>query len=164
MKGRGVGKPHRARRDKQTIPVFGFDYMHTCVVCDTDEGEGSHTTKVLVAKCQKTQCVFSHVVPQKGIDPRRYVVDRHAQDVVWLGHARVILKSDNEIAILKLLKEVFKSLGIRGLEQAAESRRTRTLRENWRAPVRRRDVGRTAPGDSAAARTCAGRGQSITIT
>ena len=63
VKGRGVGKPHRARRDKQTIPVFGLDYMHTSEVCGNDDGEGSHTTEVLVAKCQKTRCVFSHVVP-----------------------------------------------------------------------------------------------------
>ena len=29
VKGRGVGKPHRARRNEQTMPVFGFDYLHT---------------------------------------------------------------------------------------------------------------------------------------
>ena len=37
-----------------------------------------------------------------------YAVERLARDVQWLGHTRVIIKSDNEKAILKLLTEVCK--------------------------------------------------------
>ena len=74
--------------------------------------------KVLVAKYQKTKCTFAHVVPRKGVDEDRYAADRLAKDIAWLGHTRVILKSDNEPAILNLLGEVLKALRINGVTQA----------------------------------------------
>ena len=82
------------------------------------EGEATGI-KVLVAQCQATKCVFSHVVPQKGIDEQRYAVERLARDIQWLGRTRIILKSDNEKSIVKLLTEVLKSLRVTPLEQAA---------------------------------------------
>ena len=63
-------------------------------------------TRILVAKCFSTKCFFAHVVPQKGVDVERYAVERLAKDVQWLGHSRVILRSDNEPAIQKLLTEI----------------------------------------------------------
>ena len=42
------------------------------------------------------------------------------RDILWLGHSKVILKSDNEVAIMKLLREVLKTLRVQGIEQAAE--------------------------------------------
>ena len=74
----------------------------------------------MIAHCQKTKCVFSHVTPQKGIDADRYAVERLARDVQWLGHTRIILKSDNEKAILKLLTEVLKSLRVTLMDQATQ--------------------------------------------
>ena len=62
-------------------------------------------------------CVFGHVVPSKGVDRDRYSVDCLVQDVLWTGYARVLLKSDNEVAILKLLIESLRELRISGLEQ-----------------------------------------------
>ena len=53
----------------------------------------------------ETKAVFGHVVPRKGIDDKRFAVDALVSDIVWLGHTKVILKSDNEPAILKLLSE-----------------------------------------------------------
>ena len=38
---------------------------------------------------------------------------------MWLGYSKVLLKSDNEPAILKLLEESLKSLKICGLDQAS---------------------------------------------
>ena len=77
-------------------------------------------TKVLVAYCQFTKCVFAHAVPQKGVDPEYYAVERLVRDIQWLGHTRVILKSDNEKAILKLLTEVPKSIRATPMEQATQ--------------------------------------------
>ena len=73
-----------------------------------------------MAQCQLTKYVFSHVVPQKGIDSDRYAVERLARDIQWLGHTRIILKSDNEKAIVKLLTEVLQSLRVTPIEQAAQ--------------------------------------------
>ena len=48
----------------------------------SSEGETkSMPVRVLVAKCFKTKAVFAHVVPQKGVDPERYAVERLAKDV-----------------------------------------------------------------------------------
>ena len=43
-------------------------------------------------------------MPQKGVDPAHYFVDALIQDVAWLGYTRISLRSDNEPAILLLLK------------------------------------------------------------
>ena len=43
-----------------------------------------------------------------------YAVDRLVRDLRWLGHTKVMLKSDNEPAILKLLTEVLKDMRSRG--------------------------------------------------
>ena len=77
--------------------------------------------KVLVAKCFNTKCVFAHVVPQKGVDPERYAVDRLVKDATWLGHSKLVLRSDNEPAIQKLLSETLKTLKVDGLNQVVES-------------------------------------------
>ena len=101
--------------------MFGFDYLSaTELQVDTEGEEVTSEARVLVAHCQFTKCVFSHVVPQKGIDAERYAVERLARDIQWLGHTRVILKSDNEKSILKLLTEVLKTIRVTPLDQATQ--------------------------------------------
>ena len=213
--GQATGKPHRARSEKSSIPIFAFDYLHASQVfkenwitvkydivlvvndgtlgvrmdrsslaitkindqgCIHDHNEaqpgdavhlgdrvvavdgqpirtleeltdklknGDHekaftlaredkvenatdsrpteSLKILVAKCCKTKCVFAHAVPQKGIDSERYAVDRLVRDLKWLGHTKIVLKSDNEPAILKLLTEVLKDMRVQAVEQVTES-------------------------------------------
>ena len=41
---------------------------------------------------------------QKGVDPEHYAVDALMEDIKWLGYTALSLRSDNEAAILKLLK------------------------------------------------------------
>ena len=114
--------------------MFGFDYLHTSEAARSSHGpatEGepddqeatdeSQQVKVLVAKCFETKCVFAHVVPQKGVDPERYAVDRLVKDIQWLGHTKVILRSDNEPAIQKLLSETLKTLRVEGMTMVAEN-------------------------------------------
>ena len=67
-------------------------------------------TKVMVAVESRTGCVFAHVVPQKGVDWNNYCVDVLVEDIKWLGFQRVILKTDNEIAILHLLTATLREL------------------------------------------------------
>ena len=99
MQVRGTGIQHRKTEEERRIPVFGFDYL--LITYDSTK-EAEESIKILVAKCQYTKCVFAHVVPQKGIDPNLYAVKRLTRDVLWLGHNKIILKSDNEVAIMKL--------------------------------------------------------------
>ena len=101
--------------------MFGFDYLSASELqLDEEDQLATAGAKILVAHCQKTKCVFAHVVPQKGIDADRYAVDRLVRDIQWLGHPRIILKTDNEKAIVKLLTEVLKSLRVAPVEQATQ--------------------------------------------
>ena len=114
-KGRATGKQHRRRTEESSMPVFGFyhlDAKEVAVMHPDKPKAATANVRVLVAKCHWSKCTFAHVVPQKGVDPERYAVDRLARDIRWLGHTRIILKTDNEHAILKLLIEVLKGLRI----------------------------------------------------
>jgi len=85
------------------------------------ESRPKTATRIIVAKCFRTRCIFAHTVPQKGVDPDRYAVQRLVRDIQWLGHSRVILRSDNDPAIVKLLSETLKDLKAEGFWQVAES-------------------------------------------
>ena len=43
------------------------------------------------------------------------------KDILWLGHAKVILRSDDESAIQKLVTETLKTLKVGGLERVSEN-------------------------------------------
>jgi len=113
VKGRGTGIQHRKSNEESGVPVFGFDYFLGSEVSGDREDE---TVKILVAKCKMTKCIFAHGVPQKGIDPKLYAVERLKRDVLWLGHNKLILKSDNEAAILALFRNTFKALRIENVD------------------------------------------------
>ena len=76
------------------------------------ETEADTPIKIFVAKCNMTKCIFAHLLPQKGMDLEHYAVERLKKDIFWLGHTKVILKSDNEHAIVALLRNAPKSLRI----------------------------------------------------
>ena len=61
--------------------------------------------KCLVVRCQKTKSVFAHCIPRKGADEEGYAAGLAAKDIQWLGHTRVIIKADNEPALLALVQE-----------------------------------------------------------
>ena len=58
--------------------------------------------KCLIATDQNSKCIFGHMVPKNGLDAKGYAVECVKSDMLWLGHSRVILKSDNELALLAL--------------------------------------------------------------
>ena len=64
--------------------------------------------KIPVAKDSRSRAIFAHVVRRKGVDEEGYAVKRLAEDVEWLGYTRIILKSDGESAIVRLLKETLR--------------------------------------------------------
>ena len=127
VEGRGREFGHATRQQEPgRTPVISFDYAF---IGDKDEkienmeqyiaaGEGA--TKVLVIRDSKSKSLFAHVIPSKGLDEKGFVVDALVQDVKWLGYTKLILKSDNEPAIVKLLGEALRELRIQGVDQAME--------------------------------------------
>ena len=123
----GREAPHRSgSASKPTwVPVISCDYLFVSArgVFSREEWrpvdpEEKHL-KVLVIYDSKSRCLFAHAVPQKGVDEGRYVVDAFATDIAWLGWSRVIIRSDNEPALVKLVVETLKTLKVNGIEQAA---------------------------------------------
>ena len=130
VEGRGRELPHSSHANgERDIAVVSFDYMFLTkkgVVdgCDWDkvaEEDKIDHVKVLVIRDAMSKSVFAHAVPQKGLDPERYVVDNIVQCIEWLGHVKVILKSDNEPAIVQVIKESLRSIRVDGqVAQAGE--------------------------------------------
>ena len=69
------------------------------------------------------KALSAHVVPVTGVDESGFVAKALVDDVVWLDCTKVVLKTDNEPAILQLLQELLWDLRIDGLDQV--------MYENW---------------------------------
>ena len=72
---------------------------------------------MLIVKDSLSRAVFAHAASEKGIDEERVAVDAVVDDLLWLSYAKVILKSDKEPAIVKLLKEALSTLKVSGVDQ-----------------------------------------------
>ena len=124
VKGRGTGEPHGPSEGVHELPVVEFDYLF-CTNSkiyrreELDEESKASATTILVVKERKTKAIFAHVVPQKGVDAEGYSVARLVEDVKWLGCTKLLLRSDNERAILNLLKTALRKLKTEGIEQIA---------------------------------------------
>ena len=122
--GFGREKPHFTKPEGgPRKAIVSFDYMFLKKngefgAADSDVEDGG--IKILVVYDSKSRSVFGHVVPQKGIDPKRYAVDMIVEDILWLGYSEIVLKTDNEVAIVKLLKETLAACKVAGIEQVAE--------------------------------------------
>ena len=125
-RGREFGHEHsRGAKDSRSTPVVSFDYCfigdHGEIKDEMDfEAAGDGAAKLLVARDSKSKAVFAWVVPVKGIDSKGFAVKSLVDAVWWLGYTKVALKSDNEPAIVKLLKEALRELRVQGLEQCLE--------------------------------------------
>ena len=133
VEGRGVEMGHRLGDEhcNRGVAIVGFDYMFVTDgnAYSRDEWDASdeksvvdpaNVLKVLVVRDMRSKALFAHAVVAKGADAEGFAVQCVVEDVLWLGYSRVILKSDNEPAIVRLLKESSKVLRVEGLEQAAE--------------------------------------------
>ena len=66
--------------------------------------------------CGATKSLFAHVVPGKGADFEGYVVEQIRQDVLWLGHSKVTIRSDSEPALVQVVNQVVAAFKMSGVE------------------------------------------------
>ena len=89
--------------------MFAFDYLLVtrngkAVQRETDVGsDDAILLKFVVAKESRAKAFFRHGVSTNGIAEDRCAVDCLVDYLTRLGNCHVILKSDNENAILKRL-------------------------------------------------------------
>ena len=111
--------------------MVSFDYLIVTKngefrVKGESDGPYEILLKILIVKDSRSKALFAHVVPQKGVGEDRFTVECLRRDILWLGYPRVLLKSDREPAIKKLLSDTLKGVKVdlaKGAEdetQAAE--------------------------------------------
>ena len=130
VSGRGTGEQHRKRPEESKVPTIAFDYLiinraGKVVVRGTADDE-EIALKVLVVKDSKSKAVFAHGVRVKGPGDDGYPIRCLANDIKWLGYSVVRLKSDNEPAILKLLKDALVAVRV---EVAEDEEEEKTIQE-----------------------------------
>ncbi len=122
IEGQGYGEQHR-QGPEGAVPIISFDYLiitkRGIFWRDATVEKSAILIKIMVVKVSKSKYIGSHVVPVKGLGGDRYAAEKLRGDILWLGYSRVLLKSDNEPAILALMKDVLKALKVEVLDQAA---------------------------------------------
>ena len=105
VKGQGKSDFHKRQVDKnsETVPTVSIDYAYMEEKQDVKEELGM---PILVMKDRKSKMIMADVVPEEGRNA--YAIKRMGNNIGILGHAKMIIKSDCEPAILAL-KDAVKS-------------------------------------------------------
>jgi hypothetical protein len=97
-----------------SVPHISMDYSFL-------GQEGEKTMLVALVRDHASKSTFSHVVPCKGVEGSDYPAKQVAFSISQLGRPKLILKSDNELAMLALRAEVIKTLrSVHGTEAIPE--------------------------------------------
>ena len=127
VQGRGVGPQHYKRGGKSAIPRIGLDYFYLTkggvklrreltseqvAELETQRKNGA-AVKCLVVKCLETLNLFAYVIPVKGLDEDQFVVSLVVRSVQWLGHTRLVFKSDNEASLKALIAAAYRALRLK---------------------------------------------------
>ena len=120
--GREWGHSGDAQVEGRSVPVISMDYLFVTpkgVVSrdELPEDEATTVLKVVVVFDSTTKCIFAHGIPKKGAEP--YTVQCVVDDIAWLGHCRVVIRADNEPAMLALVLEALRGLRVEGLSSVA---------------------------------------------
>ena len=67
-----------------------------------------------------TRTPFANAVPHKGADADGYVVECVRQNILWLGHSKVSIRSDNEPALLQVEVRAAAALKMSGVEHVVD--------------------------------------------
>ena len=77
---------------------------------ELSEEDREHAVRVIFGYCGSSRSPFMRVVPSKATSMDKSVAERIVEDIVCLGHTRVILRSDNGPALVALVGEALKGL------------------------------------------------------
>ena len=76
--------------------------------------------RVLVMYCSATMTPFADGVPRKGADQDGYEGGCINQNILWLGHSKVCIRSDNELALVQVAERAAAALKMSGLDVVAK--------------------------------------------
>ena len=73
-------------------------------------------------KCLETLNLFAYVIPVKGLGEDQFVVSLVTRSVQWLGHTRLVFKSDNEASLKALIGASYRALRLKPEELESVTR------------------------------------------
>ena len=107
---------HRAGGRETTIPAIAIDHGYL------NEGDDllqqAAGAPMLVSKCNRDRWIGAAIVPTKGAD--EYAVAELKNNVMCIGFAEVLIRSDNEPAILALKESAATALKLASLNVKTE--------------------------------------------
>ena len=99
--------PHHRRSTPEVLDVLEVHVDY----CFPRDAIGGDYVVVIVSRDKESRMTMAHVVPRKGGD-QEWVADQFCRDLLKLGHnSDLILKSDQEPAVVDLLREVARLRG-----------------------------------------------------
>ena len=107
VRGRGKHDQHRRKSEPGQVPTVGMDYCFTDLKDDDEDGSETKRTTctpTLVMKCDTTKSLFAFALPSKECS--EYAVSTAVDAINGLGHSKLILRSDQEPAIVALGKSM----------------------------------------------------------
>ena len=82
------------------IPIIHMDYA--CLsekglfrLSELSEEDREHAVRVIVGECSSSKSPLMHVVLSKATSMDKFAAERIVEDIVYLGHTRAILRSDD---------------------------------------------------------------------
>ena len=109
--GCGRMHQHRAGGRETTIPAIAIDFGHLNGRDDLLQEAAS--APILVSKCNRDRWICTAIVPINGAD--EYAVAGLKNDVICSGFTEVLVRSDNEPAILALKESAATALMLAGV-------------------------------------------------
>ena len=97
------------------------------------ESAPDNVLRLLAGVCSKTGDYFMHAVPKKGLDARGYSASCLSKSVLSMGHARCVLRSDNEPAMLQIVKTATGQVRLGGVDIVDEGSTPHDPQTNGRA-------------------------------
>ena len=126
LEGQAVGDGHKASPSQPLFPIVGIDYFYITkdskfvMKGETEEANLEGAVKCLIIRDRMTKCIFAMVVPQKGVDEERWIVRQVVDAIEWLGHAKILIKSDQERSLVSLVKQAMKDLKVKEIAASDE--------------------------------------------
>ena len=110
---------------ERLAPLISCDYVYKSptgvfALDELSEEERVKALKVLVAECGATKSPFAHAASRRGADQDGDIVEQFKQHVLWLGHAKVMIRSDNEPAMVQFIETVLAAQHTAGFSSAGE--------------------------------------------
>ena len=106
---------HFLERSEEAPRTDGISRIHSRGAIDEARQNGQ-IVKCILVRDHQSKNVFAHAVPCKGNDEEGWVANTVADDCLWLGYKSMILKSDNEVALLSLVNHIVAAIQQRGLD------------------------------------------------